>query len=297
MGGHPPMPVPSLRRLPSSSCSFPALRCRHLGRHCVSSLSLLDLVTALSCVFSVLSAAFNPASRTRAVPTTRLLWRGPASLVVPQEGRGHFLLSCLVGRIWSRISHPCRSSIDHDTSSVLAMFSKLMYPLSAHLAPLTPSRHALHQLSVLSVLAAVPLINFTTPLALSWGDIRVKHSRDHVPPSWETLGPPPVGTSILHDRSGVVPCRWSCLRRVTFLIICTRTFAFVACHSALHTPIVVASESKSYHMLVAQLREAPQRMTIKDASMRRLAWQCQYMRRLGKVCVPVHRWKVRTTIM
>ncbi|KAH9017469.1 hypothetical protein EDB83DRAFT_2679810 [Lactarius deliciosus] len=87
------MPVPSLGRLRSSSCSFPALRCRHLGRHRVSSLSLLDLITGLSCVFSVSSAAFGPGSRTRAVPTTRPLWRGLASLVVPQEGRGHFLLS------------------------------------------------------------------------------------------------------------------------------------------------------------------------------------------------------------
>ncbi|KAH8980030.1 hypothetical protein EDB86DRAFT_2982095, partial [Lactarius hatsudake] len=81
--------VPSLRRPCSSSCSFPALRCRHLGRRRLSSLSLLDLITGLSCVFSVSSAAFGPASRTRAVPTTRPLWRGPSSLVVPQEGRGH----------------------------------------------------------------------------------------------------------------------------------------------------------------------------------------------------------------
>ncbi|KAH9038823.1 hypothetical protein EDB84DRAFT_1478556 [Lactarius hengduanensis] len=41
----------------------------------------------------------------------------------------------------------------------------LTYPLSAHLAPPTPSQHALRQLSVLSVLAAVPLVNFATPLA------------------------------------------------------------------------------------------------------------------------------------
>ncbi|KAH9021821.1 hypothetical protein EDB85DRAFT_2142794 [Lactarius pseudohatsudake] len=87
------MPVPSLGKLRSSSRSFPALRCRHLGRHRVSSLSLLDLIIGLSCVFSVSSAAFDPAPRTRAVPTTRPLWRGPASLVVPQEGRGHLLLS------------------------------------------------------------------------------------------------------------------------------------------------------------------------------------------------------------
>ncbi|KAH9045599.1 Pro-kumamolisin, activation domain-containing protein [Lactarius pseudohatsudake] len=61
------------------------------------------------------------------------------------------------------------------------MFSVLTYPLSVHLAPLTPSQHALHQLSVL---AAVPLVNFATPLT----------------PSWETLSPPPVGTSIdLHN--------------------------------------------------------------------------------------------------
>ncbi|KAH9009811.1 hypothetical protein EDB84DRAFT_1570972 [Lactarius hengduanensis] len=92
------MPVPSLREasfkfITTSSRSFPALRCRHLGRHRVSSLSLLDLITGLSCVFSVSSAAFGPVPRTRAVPTTRPLWRGPVSLVVPQEGRGHLLLS------------------------------------------------------------------------------------------------------------------------------------------------------------------------------------------------------------
>ncbi|KAH8977488.1 hypothetical protein EDB86DRAFT_3165101 [Lactarius hatsudake] len=100
MGGHWSSPnarplsrEASFKFITTSSCSFPALRCRHLGRHCVSSLSLLDLVTALSCIFSVSSAAFSPASRTRAVPTTQPLWCGPASLVVPQEGRGHFLLS------------------------------------------------------------------------------------------------------------------------------------------------------------------------------------------------------------
>ncbi|KAH9028992.1 hypothetical protein EDB85DRAFT_1968715 [Lactarius pseudohatsudake] len=57
----------------------------------------------LSCVFSVSLATFRPASHTRYVifsyscivvatcflSTTQPLWRGPVSLVVPQEGRGH----------------------------------------------------------------------------------------------------------------------------------------------------------------------------------------------------------------
>ncbi|KAH8999858.1 hypothetical protein EDB86DRAFT_3242551 [Lactarius hatsudake] len=70
------------------------LMCHHLGRHRLSSLSLLDLITGLSCIFSVSSAAFGPASRTHAVLTTRPLWCGPSSLVVPQEGRGH--IRCLL---------------------------------------------------------------------------------------------------------------------------------------------------------------------------------------------------------
>ncbi|KAH9179939.1 hypothetical protein EDB89DRAFT_2062947 [Lactarius sanguifluus] len=54
------------------------------------------------------------------------------------------------------------------------------------------------QFSVLSVLAAVPLINFATPL-------------NHIPPSWETLGHPPAGTTIdlhvalkAHDENALV---------------------------------------------------------------------------------------------
>ncbi|KAH9023730.1 hypothetical protein EDB85DRAFT_304056 [Lactarius pseudohatsudake] len=60
----------------------------------------------LSCVvFSVSSATFRPASHTR---TTRPLWRGPASLVVPQEDRGHaFLLSVLVLSLLSLATWYC----------------------------------------------------------------------------------------------------------------------------------------------------------------------------------------------
>ncbi|KAH9179896.1 hypothetical protein EDB89DRAFT_1923816, partial [Lactarius sanguifluus] len=50
--------------------------------------------------------------------------------------------------------------------------------------------------SLSSVPAAVLLVNFATPLAPSWDDIRVKHSWVYVPPSWEALSPPPTGTSI-----------------------------------------------------------------------------------------------------
>ncbi|KAH8981629.1 hypothetical protein EDB92DRAFT_2106905 [Lactarius akahatsu] len=134
-----------------------------------------------------------------------------ASNIVKRNVSAQHLRKHLFGHIRSCISYSRHSSIVIDTSSVLAMFSALTYPLSAHLALPTPSQHVLHQLSVL---AAVPLVNFATPLAPSWGDIRVEHSWDHVPPTWETLSPPPVGTSILHDCSGMVPRRWSCLRRV-----------------------------------------------------------------------------------
>ncbi len=56
-----------------------------------------------------------------------------------------------------------------------------------------------HQLSVfyvLSVLAIAPLANFAMPPASPWDDIHVKHTWNAVPPSWETLGRPPAGTTI-----------------------------------------------------------------------------------------------------
>ncbi|KAI9442972.1 subtilisin-like protein [Lactarius indigo] len=54
-----------------------------------------------------------------------------------------------------------------------------------------------HRLSVLSVLAAFPLTNFVTPLAVPlWDNILVKHSWGAIPPNWESLGHPPIGTTI-----------------------------------------------------------------------------------------------------
>ncbi|KAI9436568.1 Pro-kumamolisin, activation domain-containing protein [Lactarius indigo] len=53
-----------------------------------------------------------------------------------------------------------------------------------------------HQLSLLYVLAVGPLANFARSLAPPWDDIRVKHTWDSVPLNWETLGPPPAGTTI-----------------------------------------------------------------------------------------------------
>ncbi|KAF8258353.1 peptidase S8/S53 domain-containing protein [Lactarius quietus] len=53
-----------------------------------------------------------------------------------------------------------------------------------------------HQLSVLSFLAAMSLANFTTPLVPPWHDIHVKHTWFDVPQNWETLGAPPLNTTI-----------------------------------------------------------------------------------------------------
>ncbi|KAH9011591.1 peptidase S8/S53 domain-containing protein [Lactarius pseudohatsudake] len=53
-----------------------------------------------------------------------------------------------------------------------------------------------HALAVLSILSAAPFADLaTSPLPL-WGDISVKHTWNTVPPNWETLGPPPLGTTI-----------------------------------------------------------------------------------------------------
>ena len=50
-----------------------------------------------------------------------------------------------------------------------------------------------YRLSVLAslLIIAAPFISFATPLASSWGEIRVKHSWDTIPEKWESLGSPP----------------------------------------------------------------------------------------------------------
>ncbi|KAI9448945.1 subtilisin-like protein [Lactarius psammicola] len=54
-----------------------------------------------------------------------------------------------------------------------------------------------HPPSVLTVLSVASLLcPFATPLSPHWGDMRVKHTWDAVPANWESLGHPPVGTTI-----------------------------------------------------------------------------------------------------
>lgn len=50
--------------------------------------------------------------------------------------------------------------------------------------------------SVLYILSAVAVAAFATPPAPLWGDRRVKHTWNTVPDNWESLGPPPAGTTI-----------------------------------------------------------------------------------------------------
>ncbi|KAF8271222.1 subtilisin-like protein [Lactarius quietus] len=51
--------------------------------------------------------------------------------------------------------------------------------------------------SVLSILLALGFLAvLTTPVAPSWNIMHVKHSWNSVPMNWESLGPPPVGTTI-----------------------------------------------------------------------------------------------------
>ncbi|KAF8264279.1 subtilisin-like protein [Lactarius quietus] len=50
--------------------------------------------------------------------------------------------------------------------------------------------------SVLSVLAAGFLAVLTKPVVPSWDIMHVKHAWNSVPMNWESLGPPPVGTTI-----------------------------------------------------------------------------------------------------
>lgn len=55
-----------------------------------------------------------------------------------------------------------------------------------------------HRISVLSVLAAMSLGNLARTLSEShrWDDMRTKHSWEVIPDNWESLGDPPVGTTI-----------------------------------------------------------------------------------------------------
>ncbi|KAH9010271.1 subtilisin-like protein [Lactarius pseudohatsudake] len=53
-----------------------------------------------------------------------------------------------------------------------------------------------HALAVLSILSAAPFFDLATPPLPPWGDLCVKHTWNTVPPNWETLGPPPPGTTI-----------------------------------------------------------------------------------------------------
>ncbi|KAI9449671.1 subtilisin-like protein [Lactarius psammicola] len=54
-----------------------------------------------------------------------------------------------------------------------------------------------HCFSLPSVLTAVALLaDLVTPLSTPWDDIHVKHTWNSVPANWESLGPPPAGTTI-----------------------------------------------------------------------------------------------------
>ncbi|KAH9018855.1 subtilisin-like protein [Lactarius pseudohatsudake] len=53
-----------------------------------------------------------------------------------------------------------------------------------------------HALAVLSILSAAPFVDLATPPLPPWDDLSVKHTWNTVPPNWETLGPPPPGTTI-----------------------------------------------------------------------------------------------------
>ncbi|KAH9014325.1 subtilisin-like protein [Lactarius hengduanensis] len=53
-----------------------------------------------------------------------------------------------------------------------------------------------HALAVLSILSVAPFSDLATPPLPPWGGLCVKHTWNTVPPNWETLGPPPPGTTI-----------------------------------------------------------------------------------------------------
>ena len=50
---------------------------------------------------------------------------------------------------------------------------------------------------VLSTLATMVFtVSLATPVAPHWDDVRVKHAWNIIPADWESLGPPPAGTTI-----------------------------------------------------------------------------------------------------
>ncbi|KAF8269940.1 subtilisin-like protein [Lactarius quietus] len=51
--------------------------------------------------------------------------------------------------------------------------------------------------AVLYILSAVSLVDLATPPASIWGDTRTKHRWNAAPDGWESLGPPPVGITIV----------------------------------------------------------------------------------------------------
>ncbi|KAH9030914.1 subtilisin-like protein [Lactarius pseudohatsudake] len=53
-----------------------------------------------------------------------------------------------------------------------------------------------HALAVLSILSVAPFSDLATHPLPPWGGLCVKHTWNTVPPNWETLGPPPPGTTI-----------------------------------------------------------------------------------------------------
>ncbi|KAH9161480.1 subtilisin-like protein [Lactarius sanguifluus] len=53
-----------------------------------------------------------------------------------------------------------------------------------------------HGLAVLSILSTAPFADLATPPLPPWGDVCVKHTWNTVPANWESLGLPPLGTTI-----------------------------------------------------------------------------------------------------
>ena len=53
-----------------------------------------------------------------------------------------------------------------------------------------------HWLPVLSILATATLGSLVTSLPTLWDDVLVKHTWNVTPANWESLGRPPVGTTI-----------------------------------------------------------------------------------------------------
>lgn len=61
-----------------------------------------------------------------------------------------------------------------------------------------------HRISVLFILAVGSFGGTTTPVAPDWDIVHVKHAWRSIPKDWESLGPPPVGTTI-NLRIGLKP--------------------------------------------------------------------------------------------